>query len=119
VCRGPSLLLSPQRGEGAKATRPINNKAHNKLDLQSPNKALIPTVVRQSNFTSTKENPTRTEIELNGLLKRFVVRQAKAAKRQQVTRPTANTFSPAPVVAASPLAGVGIGSDAGLLFIYF
>jgi hypothetical protein len=115
----PLTPPSPQRGEGAKATRPIDNKTHNKRDLQSPNKARIPTVFPKSNPASTKENPTRTEIELNGLLKRFVVRQAKAAKRQQVSRPTANTFSPAPVVAASPLAGVGIGSNAGLLFFHF
>jgi hypothetical protein len=88
-------------------------------NFECTNRLFFSAFFQTSSTFFSQEASATTEIEFNGLLKRFVVRQAKAAKRQQVSRPTANTFSPAPVVAASPLAGVGIGSDAGLLFIYF
>jgi hypothetical protein len=56
--------------------------------------------------SSAKESPGVSEIECNGLL-------------EKVRRPASEAFSPAPVVAASLLAGVGIGSNAGLLFFHF
>jgi hypothetical protein len=64
------------------------------------------------NESSAKETARVSEIEHNGLLKRFVVRPAE--RREGTTH--ANPFSPAPVMAASPLAGVEIGRNAGLLF---
>jgi hypothetical protein len=38
---------------------------------------------------------------------------------KKVRRPASEAFSPAPVMAASLLAGVEMGSNAGLLFIHF
>jgi hypothetical protein len=73
----------------------------------------------QQKTGSAKESLHVTEIETNELLKQ--VRRPASASGETVTGPggRADEIRPAPVMAASLLAGVEIGSNAGLLFIHF
>jgi hypothetical protein len=75
--------------------------------------------LQQTTTFFAQEMTAKTEIQYNGLLEKVRRPASKSGVMAAAPGPPVDTFSPAPVMATSLLAGVGIGSNAGLLFFIF